>query len=229
VFDRFRQGDSTSTREHGGLGIGLTIVRHIVELHGGHVQADSAGEGRGATFTVELPASPTPMDAIRDADGAQSSPQAFATDGGEQSIPADLNGVQVLVVDDEAESREVIAHVLRRAAGKVETAASVEEALKRVLQSCPDVLVTDIAMPDRDGYDLIRCLRELPGRAHSLPAVALTAYAREEDRARALAVGFQCHLAKPVDAARLVSVLANLARHPAATFESSNPAGASVH
>jgi len=208
VFDRFRQADSTSTRQHGGLGIGLTIVRKIVELHGGGVEAESAGEGRGATFTVMLPVA---------AGGAE----AQATRGGAAEAPAgphlaiaagpevqDLGGLHVLLVDDEPDALEVIGEVLRRAGAQVTAASCADEAMELLVRLRPAVLISDIAMPGRDGFDLLRCVRQLPPHQNpQVPAVALTAYAREEDRARTRAAGFQIHLAKPVSPRELVAAV----------------------
>ena len=208
VFDRFRQADSTSTRQHGGLGIGLTIVRKIVELHGGGVEAESAGEGRGATFTVMLPVA---------AGGAE----AQATRGGAAEAPAgphlaiaagpevqDLGGLHVLLVDDEPDALEVIGEVLRRAGAQVTAASCADEAMELLVRLRPAVLISDIAMPGRDGFDLLRCVRLLPPHQNpQVPAVALTAYAREEDRARTRAAGFQIHLAKPVSPRELVAAV----------------------
>jgi signal transduction histidine kinase len=208
VFDRFRQADATSTRQHGGLGIGLTIVRHIVELHGGRVMADSAGEGRGAIFTVELPVvppKPTVDEPIRTTPAVVESARAAA------DRVTDLTGVRVLVVDDERDAREVIAKLLRRVNAEVEVAASAHEALEQLGKRCPDVLISDIAMPDCDGYELLRTARQLPGvRELSLPAIALTAYAREEDRHRALAAGFEEHVSKPVESEQLICAISML-------------------
>jgi signal transduction histidine kinase/ActR/RegA family two-component response regulator len=201
VFDRFRQADSTSTRSHGGLGIGLTIVRHIVELHGGGVRAESGGEGQGATFVVTLPVAATPK-AVQ--------PEAPRDDA--VSAPRDLNGVRVVLVDDESDARDVVCRVLSRAGAATCAAASVREALAAITREPPDVIVSDIAMPDEDGYDLIRKLRELsPTHGGQIPALALTAYAREEDRLRCLTSGFQAHLPKPVDPRELVALVAHLA------------------
>jgi signal transduction histidine kinase len=232
VFDRFRQADSSSTRSHGGLGIGLTIVRHIVELHGGSVAAHSEGEGRGSTFTVTLPlgatiaAAPIPPPgtpemtaATRDAKSAApqgaTAPAAVPTPTSRQPIePVDLGGVRVLLVDDEPDAREVISQILRRCGALVKTAGSAREALNvfGVEAGGVDVLVSDIAMPDEDGYFLIRELRgRAPEQGGTVPAVALTAYAREEDRQRALAAGFQSHLAKPVEPCDLAQAIASLA------------------
>lgn len=208
VFDRFRQADSTSTRSHGGLGIGLTIVRHIVEQHGGTVAADSAGAGRGATFTVDLPA-------------AGQVPATLTTTAGASaaSVPASSQpcaGVRVLLVDDDADAREVIAATLRRAGAQVSSVGSALEALDALPGMRPDVLLSDIAMPDHDGYALIRRVRQLSAEAGGeVPAIALTAYAREEDRARAISAGFQAHLAKPVDPRDLLTRIAQLAAQAA--------------
>lgn len=199
VFDRFRQGDSTSTRSHGGLGIGLTIVRRIAELHGGSVVAESDGKNRGASFTVLLPVS---------ANRAASESSSIDEDPG---LGPDLNGVNVLVVDDEIDACEVIAQIIRRARAAVRTASSVKEAIEEFHRSRPDILVSDIAMPVDDGYALIRAIRRLsPDDGGSIPAIALTAYARDEDRAAALEAGFQRHLAKPCNPAELISALHEL-------------------
>jgi PAS domain S-box-containing protein len=207
IFDRFRQADSGTTRTHGGLGLGLAIVRHLAEMHGGSVAATSPGKGQGATFTVRLPrASATPRAVERRGDPATAS--AAAAD----SAPVRLDGTRVLVVDDEPDTRELVGVVLEQCGAKVATASSVHEALGVLSWFDADVLVADIAMPLEDGHALIRKVRELgPGRAH-LPAVALTAHARSEDRERALASGFQVHLAKPVSPETLTQVVADLAR-----------------
>jgi CheY-like chemotaxis protein/two-component sensor histidine kinase len=212
VFDRFRQADSTSTRAHGGLGIGLTIVRHIVELHGGTAQAHSDGEGKGATFIVDLPIAvaeeqPLQPTITARANGEHHGVEARPTQPGS----SELSGVRVLVVDDEPDAREVVATMLRRAGATVSLAGSVREALEAFDSLPPDVLVSDIAMPDRDGYELIRLVRDLPaGQGGRIPAVALTAYAREEDRFRALTAGFQAHLSKPVAPADLSAAVAHV-------------------
>ncbi|HYO10132.1 MAG TPA: response regulator [Tepidisphaeraceae bacterium] len=206
VFDRFRQADATSTRSHGGLGIGLTIVRRIVELHGGSVRAESGGEGRGATFTVTLPGANV-------LSGEVPPPQVPAAreDAAHEADRFDLAGTHVLVVDDEADAREVIAEILRRSNATVTAAGSVADALAIITQVKPDLVLSDIAMPDRDGYDLIRSLREMPASVGGeIPAVALTAYAREEDRIRCVSAGFHAHLSKPVAPAELVATVAHL-------------------
>jgi signal transduction histidine kinase len=205
VFDRFRQADSTTTRAHGGLGLGLAIVRHLVELHGGTVQASSPGEGAGATFTVRLPLAR--MD-VADAVGVVAAAESLS--GGDSFPP--LDGVRVLLVDDEADTREVITEALGKCGAVVAVAASAGEALALLDLAQPDVLVSDIAMPDMDGYALLEKIRlHDADQGRWLPAVALTAYARTEDRDRALAAGYQFHVPKPVDPVALARAVASLA------------------
>jgi PAS domain S-box-containing protein len=204
VFDRFRQGDSSSTRKYSGLGLGLAIVRHLAEVHGGGVSASSLGIGLGSTFKVDFPAAPTPR-----------LPQPESEVPVESSHPdgcQELKGVCVLVVEDDPETLNLLKFILDQRQAEVATAASAAEAL-RVLEDSPaDVLVSDLAMPDQDGYDLIRRVRSLaPERGGNVPAVALSAYTRAEDRMRALAAGFSLHLPKPVDPGDLVAALARLA------------------
>jgi PAS domain S-box-containing protein len=203
IFDRFRQGDSSSTRAHGGLGLGLAIVRHLVEMHGGTVRAESEGIGHGATFTVTLP--------IR----AVAEPHTPTVRTRTQPAPPTgaprLDGVRVLVVDDEADSRELIAELLSDDGAEVRSASSVREAL-RVLDSFPaDAIVSDIGMPREDGYALMAELSTRAAqRGHEVPALALSAYARDVDREKALAAGFREHLAKPADAKRILHAVAHL-------------------
>jgi len=206
AFDRFRQGDSSSTRVHGGLGLGLAIVRDLVEMHGGTVRAESRGEDQGATFVIDLPL--LQMDEERRA--AQQVP-AVAKSDALPSRSAALSGVRVLVVEDHPDARELLTAALVEAGAEVSSASSAREAMETLQRLKPDVLVSDIQMPDEDGYTLIRKVRALGSeRGGQVRAAALTAYARSEDRARALRAGFQAHVAKPVDADELVAVVANL-------------------
>jgi signal transduction histidine kinase len=193
VFDRFRQADSSPTRSHGGLGLGLTIVRHIVELHGGNVRAASPGEGQGATFTIQLPV-PHGIDAAAEAAGAKDR-------RAEASGWPKLRGRTVLIVEDHDDARDLIASVLESAGARVIAAASAGEAMERAADVRPDVLVADLGLPGEDGYTLLQRLR---GRYPDVPAIALTAYARSTDRDRALAHGFERHVIKPVDPTELV-------------------------
>ena len=199
IFDRFRQADSTITRRHGGLGLGLAIVRNLVELHEGSVQAESAGEGYGASFIVRLPLAER-------IDGARAG--GPAANG---NAPA-LRGAQILVVDDDQDALDMLAVVLTEAGAAVRTAASAAEALALLRWIRPDVLVSDLAMPDEDGYSLIRNLRAIERESgRETPAVALTAYVRVQDRARAEAAGFNVFVEKPVDPEELIAVLAGIA------------------
>ena len=207
VFDRFRQGETSVSRRHSGLGLGLAIVRHIIELHGGIVRAESPGDGRGATFTVELPLIATSI-------GTVEAVAARRTFDSEPIVrPAALRGLRVLVVDDEADARELMRMILRSSGADVMAAGSADEAFEQVEQWHPDILVSDIGLPGDDGYALIQRLRSREAeRGGSIPALALTAYARAEDKARALAAGFQVHLAKPLEPAEFVAAIANLVK-----------------
>jgi signal transduction histidine kinase len=202
VFDRFRQQDGASTRAHGGLGLGLSIVRHLTELHGGLVKAESAGEGRGATFVVSIPIAPLRADQLEmvEAEAANALGE----------LPS-LAGLRVLIVDNEPDARALMRAVLEGCGAVVDEADSAAVALRALQLHRPDVLLSDIAMPGEDGYGFIRKVRRLDGPARMLPAAAFTAYATASDRARALLAGFQAHLPKPVEPSELAAVVAALA------------------
>jgi len=209
VFDRFRQAESSSTRSHGGLGLGLAIVRHLIELHGGDVRAESEGEGRGATFTVTLPAA----DAVDEEVAAEQLRVAVANASRSSELgngTGAVRGLRVLMVEDEPDTREALAFMLTQAGAVVRPVESAEAALAAIAEWRPDVLVSDIGLPREDGYALIRRVRALEEPDGTLPAVALTAYAQEQDRARALAAGYQAYLAKPVQPEELLAALGRL-------------------
>ncbi|HEX5705840.1 MAG TPA: ATP-binding protein, partial [Pyrinomonadaceae bacterium] len=211
VFDRFRQADQRITRQHGGLGLGLAIVRHLVELHGGTVAAESEGEGQGARFTVELPLAES-----READFGLRL-DARNADEHEKSAMQNMHSeilrdLRVLLVDDEEDARLLLVAVLEQRGAVVAAVASAAEALEALKEFRPDILVSDIGMPEEDGYSLLRKVRALDAEAGGrVPAVAITAYAREEDRMRALLAGYQVHVAKPVNPAEFVAVVGGLA------------------
>ncbi|MBW4630649.1 MAG: PAS domain S-box protein [Iphinoe sp. HA4291-MV1] len=230
VFDRFRQADSSSTRSHGGLGLGLAIVRHLVELHGGSIYVDSPGKGQGATFTVKLPLLNNQQEDKRtkkQEDEAKEIIQQPFANSETSTSNISLDGVRVLVVDDEADTRDFLTTVLQQSQAEVKAVGSVREALDTMTQWKPDVLVSDIGMPEEDGYSLIRKVRSLEAglctsrertgevslwtqQGGKIPAAALTAYARPEDRMRAIQEGYQLHLPKPVEPAELTTVVASL-------------------
>jgi CheY-like chemotaxis protein len=203
VFDRFRQADATTTRRHGGLGLGLSIVKHLTELHGGTVRAASDGLEKGATFIVSLPLQPVRHGRLEVSGGERNGTQDAAG-------KPDLRGVKVLVVDDEEDSIEIVKRVLEQVGAEVRIAGSMEKALEEFSRFAAHVVLSDIGMPEHDGYEFITRLRKLPG-GRTVPAVALTAMARSEDRIRALRAGFQLHVAKPVEFSELVAVVQNLA------------------
>jgi signal transduction histidine kinase/CheY-like chemotaxis protein len=201
VFERFRQADAATTRRHGGLGIGLALVKQLTELHGGSVRVQSEGVGKGATFAVELPA----LAAADQTAGA-------ATEGVGALARVNLKGVRVLVVDDDADAATIAARMLQQCGAEVTTASSAPEALNALTKERPDVLLSDIGMPGMDGHELIRRVRSLPpDQGGRTPAAAFTALARSEDRSRALRSGFQSHVPKPMDPDELVTVVASLA------------------
>lgn len=209
VFDRFKQADATSTRRHGGLGLGLAIVRHLVEMHGGTVRADSPGEGAGATFTVQLPLMIVKT-SRRDRERVHPVASDYAPPT-EQGVPS-LEGLRLLIVDDEPDTLAMLCVILGELQAEVKCCASATEALRLLEEWKPDVLISDIEMPGEDGYQLIRKVRARgEERGGQVPAVALTAYARSEDRMRALSAGYQMHLAKPFEPAELAVVIASVA------------------
>jgi PAS domain S-box-containing protein len=197
LFDRFTQHDASTTRQHGGLGMGLAIVRHLVELHGGTARAESPGLGRGATFIVRLP----------QVLGRPASP-----DERPEPAAAVLGGIRVLAVEDEADTRELVATILRQAGADVTVAASVEEALRALTTSPPDVVLCDIAMPGHDGYELLREVKRRRGALARTPFVALTAHVQESERRRSVAEGFSVHVGKPIDPVELVEVVRTVSR-----------------
>ena len=209
VFDRFRQADQKTSRQHGGMGLGLAIVRHLVELHGGSVRAVSEGVGKGATFTVMLPI--TPVYQV-DASGSRVHPAA------RDLLPAHygndrLDGLKILVVDDEPDTRELLRQGLEYCGASVRLAVSAADALAKLDNDLPDVLISDIGMPGTDGYDLIRQVRNLDNeKTRKVAAIALTAYTRVEDRLQALRAGYDMHVPKPVELTELVAVAASVTR-----------------
>jgi len=213
VFDRFRQADSSTTRRHGGLGLGLSIVRHLVELHGGTVRVHSAGRDQGSSFVVSLPLRVVKQQQPLAYGMSAAMPGAVYT--GE--LPS-LAGVHVLVIDDEPDARELVARILRKAGAEADTAPSAEEGLAMLRRTRPDIVISDIGMPEEDGYGFVRRLRKLSHEeGGDTPAVALTAFARSEDRRMALMSGFQMHVSKPAEASELVVVVATLAGRMAPT------------
>jgi len=206
VFERFRQNDASSVRRQGGLGLGLALVRDLVTLHGGTIRAESPGEGRGATFTMDLPRD-MPAE-VRKNHETVAAP----------APPSTLSGIRVLVVENEMDSRDLLVEALSRCGTEVVAARSCAEALALLRRSAtadlPHVIVADIGMPEQDGYDLIREIRALePERGGRIPAIAVTGYANRDDRHRVLASGYQLHVGKPVDPILLASAVQRVARH----------------
>ncbi|MDT5122282.1 MAG: hypothetical protein QOC96_1764 [Acidobacteriota bacterium] len=203
VFDRFRQADGSNTRAHGGLGLGLAIVRHLIELHGGTITADSRGLGRGAAFTVRLPLMRADFEKRRRAE------LTVADQGAARMASPKLNGLRVLIVEDEADTRELFSMALKQHQAEVLAVASSAEALDALRQSEIDILISDIQMPEMDGYELIRKARAMEGTKR-IPAIALTGYTRAEDRMQSLLAGYQSHLSKPVEPTELIALVATL-------------------
>jgi CheY-like chemotaxis protein len=206
VFDRFSQADATSARKFGGLGLGLSIVRHLVEMHGGTVEAESEGDGRGATLIINLPL-------LRQSE-FENELNFFlpSATGVISNVSAQsLKEISLLIVEDDADSRELLTTILKAAGARVAAVGSAAEALEALKVSNPDVLISDIGMPGEDGYSLIRRVREINHNNNQIPAIALTAYAREEDSQKALGAGFQMHFAKPFDQSELISAIRILA------------------
>lgn len=212
IFDRFRQAHGTTTRQHGGLGLGLAIVRHLVELHGGSIQAESDGEGKGSAFTIALPLAPAPQRRKRQPKAAarvelKDKPLIPSL----ASLPS-LADVRVLLVDDDLDTLQILGAMLGETKATVQSAASVIEALEMLEWYEPDVLVSDLAMPGEDGYSLIGKVRALETKTgRRISAIALTSYVRIEDRSRALSAGFNMFVPKPVQLNELVTTIANLA------------------
>jgi CheY-like chemotaxis protein len=205
VFERFRQADGSSTRKHGGLVLGLAIVRHLVEMHGGAAKAESAGVGQGASFTIILPLA-APITTLRGLEISTPDQKIVLSDRAPK-----LTGLRVLVVDDQSDARDLLATILHLSGADVQTSGSVTEAINTLITWRPEVVITDIAMPNGDGFELIRRIREIePEGDGRMPIIALTANAGAEDRIRVLAAGFQLHLTKPVEPDELVVSVASL-------------------
>jgi CheY-like chemotaxis protein/anti-sigma regulatory factor (Ser/Thr protein kinase) len=207
LFERFQQAETGTTRSQGGLGLGLAIVRNIVELHGGTVFAESAGEGQGSTFTVKLPR----VLFTRTAGETERRHPTLGPLPEPGQFPS-LHEVRVLVVDDEPDSNEVVSTLLTASGAEVRVAASASQGLQLLSEWTPDVIVSDIGMPNDDGYMFLAKVHGLPGATACIPAVALTAYATTDDRVRIFAAGFRAHVVKPIDPVELVVVVANVAR-----------------
>jgi PAS domain S-box-containing protein len=204
LFERFRQASALTTRRHGGLGLGLSIAKHLAELHGGTISASSRGEGQGSTFTVELPVRAEER-------GTEAARLQDTDDADARASQVSLTGVTVFVVEDDADTRDLICRLLEARRATVIVAATAPEALERLAIELPDIIISDIGLPDVDGYELIRRIRSAKQPFSNTPAIALTAFARYEDRTRALGAGFNAHLAKPVEPSELVITVGSFA------------------
>jgi CheY-like chemotaxis protein/anti-sigma regulatory factor (Ser/Thr protein kinase) len=205
VFDRFAQKDSSTSRRYGGLGLGLAISKQLIELHVGTLRVKSPGEGLGSTFIMNIPLASLELQRTNE-ERVHPSHQGPE----EQQLLPSLGGIHVLVVDDEADARELIRRVLEDQGARITTAASGQKAIKFLETSQPDILLSDVGMPEMDGYQLMRQVRASEPKGHKMPALAITAFARPEDRKRALLAGYQAHVSKPVDMAELIIVIAGL-------------------
>jgi CheY-like chemotaxis protein len=210
VFDRFRQADSSTSRQHAGLGLGLAISKELIELHGGSIRANSPGKGGGAVFTISLPLVPLHLERT---DDSRQHPRSMRREVSDEIPPTSLDGAKVLAVEDEPDALELIGRVLTDAGGQVTACANGAAALVALNRERYDVIVSDLGMAGMDGYAFIRAVRQLSdGQGGATPAIALTAFARSEDRQRAYRAGFQMHAAKPIDPSELVTIVAALTR-----------------
>jgi CheY-like chemotaxis protein len=206
VFDRFRQAEGSISRKQGGLGLGLAVARHLVELHGGTITAESEGLGKGSVFSVDLPLAQERRDPERAEERRREVERRRSRSG-----VVRLDGIHVLLVEDDDDSRKLLGTMLKRYGAKVTSAKSAAEALDVFENEVPDVIISDIGMPEQDGYELIRKLRALPvEKGGKIPAIALTGYASRKDRERALSSGYHQHVAKPIEQADLINTIAAL-------------------
>jgi CheY-like chemotaxis protein len=206
VFDRFRQAEASISRKQGGLGLGLAVVRHLVELHGGGISAESSGLGQGSLFTVDLPLAEERRDPARAEERRREVERRRNRRGSVR-----LDGVHVMLVEDDEDSRKLLSTMLKRYGARVTATKSAAEAFRAIASDTPDILISDIGMPDEDGYEFIRKLRALPpDKGGHTPAIALTGYASRKDRERALESGYQQHMAKPIEQADMIAAIAAL-------------------